>query len=98
MRKINFANVSDFEDYAREWLDRPTYEHLKGKPRPAEHFENFAQIKLRLRGLLNMNDFKGINSVVLNKPVASPIAFGPLPQIADIQMVSTINDNPSSLV
>jgi len=37
METIRFASLQDFEDYARKWLDKPTFEHLRGVPRPEEH-------------------------------------------------------------
>lgn len=37
METIRFASLQDFEDYARKWLDKPTFEHLRGVPRPEDH-------------------------------------------------------------
>jgi len=81
METIRFASLHDFEDYARRRLDRPTFEHLRGAERPADHLSDFYNIKLKLRGMANLKNFKGLNSHILIKQVSSPIGIGPLPPI-----------------
>ena len=82
---------------AKEWLDKPTFQHIQGEPRPATHTADFNAIKLRLRGLANLKYFRGIESKVLGRPVASPIGVGPLPQLSDIRMVTNVSDDAGSM-
>jgi hypothetical protein len=37
METVRFASTFDFEEFAKKKLDKPTYEHLLGQPRPANH-------------------------------------------------------------
>ena len=98
METIRFASLQDFEDYARRWLDKPTYEHLRGVERPADHQTDFQRIKLKLRGMANLKHFKGLKSHILVKEVNSPICIGPLPPIQDIEMVTGVKVNHSEAV
>lgn len=98
METIRFASLQDFEDYARRWLDKPTFEHLRGVERPADHQTDFHNIKLKLRGMANLKHFKGLKSHVLIKEVSSPICVGPLPPIADVEMVSGVKVNHSEVI
>jgi hypothetical protein len=95
METIRFASLHDYEDYARRKLSRPMFEHLRGVERPSDHFTDFFNIKLRLRGMANLKNFKGIGSHVLLKEVESPICVGPLPPISDLKMVSNVNSDHS---
>ena len=98
METIRFASLQDFEDYARRRLDKPTFEHLRGVKRPAEHLTDFFNIKLKLRGMANLKHFKGLNSHILVKEVKSPICVGPLPPISDVEIVSGVKVNHSSVI
>jgi len=61
------ASLHDYEDHARETLARPVFDHListRGDtdlPTIAkEKVEDYAHIKLKLRGMLNLKYFEGI--------------------------------------
>ncbi len=95
METIRFASLLDFEDYARRRLDKPTFEHLRGVERPADHLTDFFNVKLKLRGMANLKHFKGLNSHILVKEVKSPICVGPLPPISDVEIVSGAKVNHS---
>lgn len=56
--------MHDYEDYARETLSRPVFDHLMAVRSdidlPAiakEKVDDYALIKLKLRGMLNLKDF-----------------------------------------
>ena len=65
METIRFANVNDFEAFAQKRMDRDLYEFLRGPKRPDEHQSDFALIKLKLRGMINMARYKGLKTHVL---------------------------------
>jgi hypothetical protein len=88
METIRFSSLYDFENYAKGRLDPPTYAHIKGEPRPEDHFTDFFNIKLKARGMANLKYFKGLKTHVLVKPTESPICVGPLPPLSDIKMVA----------
>jgi hypothetical protein len=98
METIRFASLHDYEDYARRKLSKPMFQHLKGIERPSDHLTDFYNIKLRLRGMANLKNFKGIGTHVLLKEVASPICVGPLPPISDLKMVSNVNSNHAYMI
>lgn len=88
METIRFATLLDYESFAERRLDPPTYAHLIGQPRPKEHLSDFDNIKLKLRGMMNLKFFKGLKTQVLGKPTQSPICVGPLPPLHDLKIVA----------
>ena len=83
------ANTIDYETRARDALDMQTFEHLQGGngEQPKDYQDDFNLIKLRLNGLANLKDFHGIETKILGHGVASPICFGPLPPLHDVNLV-----------
>lgn len=56
------ASLFDYENAAKDVLDRPTFEHLQGPDPPLpESKSDFSNIRLKLRGLMNTATFKGLS-------------------------------------
>ena len=83
------ANTIDYETRARDALDMQTFSHLQGGngAQPTEYQDDFNLIKLRLNGLANLKDFRGIDTTILGCKVASPLCIGPLPPLHDVNLV-----------
>ena len=93
------ASLHDYEDYARETLSRPLFDHLMAARSdtdlPAiakEKVDDYALIKLKLRGMLNLRDFQGISTSLFGVKLASPIGVGPLPALHDVGLVHSVSD------
>ena len=95
MEGKRFASMDDFEQHAKQQLDRPAFEHLSGWDQHAEQ-SDFAHIKLKLRGMANLKYFGGIQTKILGLDVGSPICIGPLPALHDIKLVG--GDNACSSI
>ena len=82
------ATTFDYESYAREMLDLPTFEHLQGSAirRADENISDFDLIKLKLLGMMSVAAFKGTSTTILNQRVESPICVGPLPPLSDVKL------------
>ena len=98
METINFANLDDYENFAKRRLNKNVFEHLRGQERPAEHTTDFHSIKLKLRGMMNMSQYKGLQTHVLGQKTGSPIMIGPLPPIQDVKLVTSPNANHGELI
>jgi isopentenyl diphosphate isomerase/L-lactate dehydrogenase-like FMN-dependent dehydrogenase len=76
------ASIPDCEDHVRTYLSKPIYDYLSGYTEDG-HTKNdnqtdFEFIKLKLRGMINMKNFIGIETSILGHKVASPISIGPM--------------------
>ena len=67
MEAGRLATTFDYEAYAEQILDMPTFEHFKGRAalRMDETITDFDLIKLKARGLMSMAKFKGPMSSIL---------------------------------
>ena len=93
------ASLHDYEDYARETLSRPLFDHFRNHrsdiPPSAiesEKVNDFNKIKLKLRGMLNLKYFEGITTTFLGCKLSSPIGLGPLPPLYDIGLVHRVKE------
>ena len=61
------ATTFDYEAYAKQILDMPTFEHFKGQAilRNKETIKDFDLIKLKARGLMSMAKFTGTSTTIL---------------------------------
>ena len=63
------ASLHDYEDHARETLSKPLFDHIMSYRGDAalptienEKVSDFAHIKLKLRGMLNLDNFRDIST------------------------------------
>lgn len=63
------ASLHDYEDYARETLSRPVFDHLVAHRSDLEELQSrqdsiqdFQRIKLKIRGMLNLKYFEGVKT------------------------------------
>lgn len=76
------ASVPDYEDFSRFYLSKPIYDYLSGYSEDGhtkiENEKDFEYVKLKLRGMINMKNFKGIETTILGHKIASPICISPV--------------------
>jgi len=72
-----FVTSNDYEVYAENSLDQPTYDYVKNIN--SSNVTDFSLIKLKARGLANMKQFENICTTILGHKFDSPIAMSPLP-------------------
>ena len=90
MDPTRLATTFDYENYARELLDKPTFEHLQGLAirRPTENTTDYDLIKLKALGLMSVATFKGTQTALFGGSLAvqSPVCVGPLPPLHDVKL------------
>lgn len=61
------ANTFDYENYAREFLARPTFDHLQGPAilRHEDTIADYDRIKLKALGMMNMERMQGTSTKLL---------------------------------
>lgn len=63
------ASIPDLDVYAKTYLSKHLYEHLNGFSQDGitkrENAGDFEYIRLKLRGMFNMKNFKGIETTIL---------------------------------
>ena len=92
------ASLHDYEDHARDTLSRPMFDHIKGfrsdidpSPIEQEKIQDFAKIKLKLRGMLNLKYFEGIKTTILGQTFNSPICVSQ-PKLCDVGLVHRVKN------
>lgn len=74
-----FANVKDYENFAKKMLSPPMFTHINGEA-DIQDCEEFNKIQMKLRGLGNLKNFKDpLGTNILGTKFGSPIGFGPFP-------------------
>ena len=78
MHSTKLACVTDYENYAKEFLAPPMFTHIKGES--PQQYDDFRNIQLKLRGLANLKHFTDpLRTEVFSMSLASPVGFGPFP-------------------
>jgi isopentenyl diphosphate isomerase/L-lactate dehydrogenase-like FMN-dependent dehydrogenase len=76
------ASVPDYEDHVRAYLSKPIYDYLSGYSEDGhtkvDNEKDFEYIKLKLRGMINMKHFKGIETTILGHKISTPICISPI--------------------
>jgi hypothetical protein len=98
METIKFASLHDFEAYSQKKMAPSLFEHLKGTPRELEHFSDFERIKLKLRGMMNIDHFKGLTCHYQGKVMPTPLGVGPLPSRTKIELATKPTINHGSVI
>ena len=77
------ASLPDFRDYAKTTMSKRLFAELDSaagnQTSKKLNEEDFSRIKLKQRGMANMQYFKGPASTFLGKQVSTPIALAALP-------------------
>ena len=83
------ATTFDYEAFAKEGLDAPTFEHLQGwaTQRDPDTITDYDLIKLKARGMMSLAKFKATPTKILKRAYQSPICVGPLPPLHDVKLV-----------